>query len=394
MTIRPDPPRASAIPSMLPPPELTMDFLVAIIDHLAHPVFVKDREYRFVLLNHACCEMVGHPRERMIGRTDYDFFPRKESDYFRACDAEVFTRGETLRIVEEAITDASGERHVLTTTKAPLRAADGTITHLVGIIHDITTLKRAEEALRHVNEDLERRVSERTAALEAAQAELMRRERLAVVGQLAGGLAHQIRNPLASIKNAAYLLRLALGQSTDPDVDRSLVIIGEEVKRANQIITDLLDYARVRPPEIQAVSFGYVLDQALGGLVIPERVAVVREVPDGLTVRGDPGQLQTALFNLLRYSIEAMPDGGTLTLSTVLDDAHCRVTLADTGDGFTEDVRDHIFEPLPSERSVTHGLHLVTARALIENQSGALEIDSRPHEGTRFTLRLPLFQVS
>ena len=185
------PPPFAASP--LPASTVGADFLAAILDHVAHPIFVKDRDYRFVLVNQAMEEMLRIKREELIGRTDYDFFPHEEADYFRKRDEEVFVRGETVRIEEEPITDGAGARHVLATTKVPLRGADGEFTHLVGIIHDITALDRARAALREANEALERRVLERTVALETAQSELMRRERLAVVGQLAGAIAHQVR---------------------------------------------------------------------------------------------------------------------------------------------------------------------------------------------------------
>ena len=173
---------------------LTAPFSAAVVDAVAHPIFVKDRDFKFVVLNQALCAMVGYARDAMLGRTDYDFFPRPEADHFRSMDERVFATGETV-VSEETITDASGQRHVLATTKVALRAPGGEVTHLVGIIDDITRRKDAEEALRLVNEDLERRVRERTAALEEIQGELVRRERLAVLGQLAGGLAHQYPEP-------------------------------------------------------------------------------------------------------------------------------------------------------------------------------------------------------
>ena len=185
-------------------------FLEAIFEHVAHPLFVKDRAFRFVLVNRALCEMVGRSRDDLLGRTDYDFFTPAEADNFRREDLEVFTLGRERIIEAEPLTDARGKRHILATTKVPLRQATGEVTHVVGIIHDITELKAAEEALRHANEALDHRVAERTAALAAAQAELMRKERLAALGQLAGGLAHQIRNPLGAIVNAAALLERSL----------------------------------------------------------------------------------------------------------------------------------------------------------------------------------------
>ena len=129
-------------------------FLAEVVDHIGHPIFVKDRKFRFVLLNRALFEVVGYTREQMLGKTDYDFFPRAEADFFRAKDEEVFARGEMVEIEAEPITDAAGKKHVLATTKVPLRDGRGEITHLVGIIHDITRLKEAEDALRQANEDL------------------------------------------------------------------------------------------------------------------------------------------------------------------------------------------------------------------------------------------------
>ncbi len=374
-------------------PEETMgaQFLAAILDHVAHPVFVKDREYRFVLLNKALEAMIGLPRTAMLGKTDYDFFPAREADYFRERDREVFERGATVRIEEESLTDGGGKRHVLATTKVPLRAADGQVTHLVGIIHDITALKRAEDLLREANETLEARVRERTAALESAQHELMRRERLAAVGQLAGAIAHQVRNPLGSIKNAAYLLRLVLRGEVEPDVTQGIAIIHEEVRRANQIITDLLDFARIRPAVPREIPVAYVVGQALGGAASHPRVEVTSEVDESLIVRCDGEQLQTAVFNLVRHACEAMVDGGKLRVAAHVEGEVCVVEVSDTGPGLPEDVLEQLRDPLAvRERRVTLGLQLMTARALVENQQGTFAVESSSSGGTRYTLRVAL----
>lgn len=373
-------------------PEETMgaEFLAAILDHVAHPVFVKDRDYRFVLLNQALETMLGIPRASMLGKTDYDFFPTVEADSFRARDREVFERGETVRIEEEVITDGGGARHVLATTKVPLRNERGVITHLVGIIHDITALKQAQEALREANETLEARVRERTAALETVQHELMRRERLAAVGQLAGAIAHQVRNPLGSIKNAAYLLRLALRGEADPDVTQGIAIIHEEVRRANQIITDLLDFARIRPAVLQPFPVAYIVAHALAGCSVHPRVTVVTEVDEATRVRCDGDQLQTAIFHLVRHACEAMVDGGELRVSAHQAGDCCAIVVSDTGPGLPEDVLEQLRDPFAlHERPVTLGLQLMTARALVENQQGSFAVASST-KGTSYTLHIPL----
>jgi two-component system sensor kinase FixL len=371
------------------PEGLNEEFLSAIIDHVAHPIFVKDRDYRFVLLNRAMEGMIGIPRTEMLGHTDYDFFPKEQADFFREKDLEMFTLGKRVEITEEPLTDKEGRHHVLSTTKVPLRDARGVITHLVGIIHDITPLKRAEESLREVSNALERRMQDRTDELLAAQTELVRRERLAVIGLFAGSLAHQIRNPLGSIKNAAYLVQLA-SPTIDDDLRRALNIIQDEVGRANQIITDLVDYARVTPAQRRVVPVDLLMEIALSGMDLPTNVTVVTECPALPKVFVDPAQLQRALQKLVKNALQAMSNGGTLSLSARSEGDAVFLCVSDTGRGIPEDVRLRLFEPLVSANPGNLGLGLITARALIENQGGALALERTDHEGTCVMLRLPI----
>lgn len=369
--------------------QTSAQFLAAVLERVAHPIFVKDRQFRFVLLNQAFCRMVGRSREELLGRTDYDFFPRREADFFRAKDEEMFAAGAPVAVDEEVITDAQGERHVLATTKEPLRDAAGEVTHLVGIIHDITRLKRAEDGLRRANEELERRVLERTTALAAAQEELMRRERLALLGQLAGGLAHQIRNPLASITNAGYLLQRAVGEGAAPGLSEPLTIILEEAWKANRIITALLDQARIRAPERQEFPVDALVEQALAAHPAPPGVEIVRQVGDVPLVAVDVHQVREALGNLVRNAFDAMPGGGRLTLEARREGAQVVLAVSDTGPGIAPDQERLLFRPLVTTRPQGLGLGLTTARMLVENQGGSIDFVRTAGPGARFELRLP-----
>lgn len=381
-------------PAAEPAPAFDNDFFRRVAELVAHPIFVKDRSCRLVFLNDAFVQMVGFSREQMLGKTDYDLFPREEADFFREKDEQMFRERRRIVIEEEPITDSSGVVHVLTTTKVPMFDHTGEPTHLVGIIHDISQLKQAETALLRSNLELEARVQERTAALRAAQADLVRKERLAVLGSLAGGVAHQIRNPLGAIKNATHLLE---GYISSTYVDRSgarhaLSIIHEEIGLANRIITDLLDYARVRPPECRPIDAGFLVEQVLGAHVDGSSVAVLRELAAAAEVLVDPEMAQGALANVIRNAVEAAMAGGRLpaiVVSTRIEGVKLVIRIRDNGPGVSAEIRPHLFEPLYTSKPTGLGLGLVTARALLEVQGARLELAESGPDGAAFEVTLP-----
>jgi PAS domain S-box-containing protein len=345
-------------------------------------MFVKDRSHRWVWVNDAFCRLVAVPREELLGKTDHDFFHLK--------DREVLTSGQTVIIEEEPITDAERRTHTLSTTKSPLRGPDGEVTHLVGIIHDISKLKAAEEVLRVTNEELERRVEDRTRALREAQYAILRKERLVVLGQLSGGLAHQIRNPLSAISNATSVLRRKLADLEDADARQALSIISEEVWEANRIITDLLDFARVRPPSCALVTVTRLVADALAAARPEGNVVVSVHVPEHLEVWADERQTRDAIGNVIRNALEAMDEGGKLTIRASSAPPFARISVEDTGPGLPRESLVHLFEPLVTSKALGLGLGLPTAKALIENQGGDIRYVAADGEGARFEILLPL----
>lgn len=364
----------------------SVDFLAAIIDNVARPIFVKNRRFEFVLINRAFADMAGREREEMLGRTDYDIFAVEEADFFRRKDVEMFSQEAAVVVDEEPLTDASGERHIVSTTKVPYRDESGQVTHLFGIISDITQIKLAEETLRDANEELERRVTERTAALADAQQELIRNERLAVLGQLAGGVAHQLRNPLGAIQNAAALLRHG---PVDEEQSEVLGMIDEEVARADRTIAALLDYARVRPPQARRVTMVDLVEEVLDQELIPESIELSIVASPTLEAMIDSAQVQIALGNLVRNAIEAMPDGGRLSVKVLHVNDRVEVSVGDTGDGVLPEVVPRLFEPLVTTKVDGSGLGLCTARNLIENQGGRIGYRPGKNGGACFVVELP-----
>jgi len=367
--------------------ELPDGLAVEVLDQLGHPIFVKDRQFRFVVLNRALGQMVGHDRDTMLGKTDFDFFPKAQAEFFRKADEELFRTGQLVHVPEEPLTDARGLQHVLATTKSPLFDKSGAVTHVIGVIQDITWLKLAQDALQIANEQLEQRVAQSTRELEAARDELLRKERLAVLGRLAGGLAHQIRNPLGAVLNAAALLKRHLSAPQPPAVTEALKMLEEEAWAANRIISDLVDYARVRKSQPAEVSLATLVEQVLMAAPPPRGVSIDRQVPV-LRVRVDELQTLSALANLVRNAFEAMSGGGVLKLEGREDGPFVVLAIEDSGPGFSPDIESRLFEPLVTTKPLGLGLGLTTARLLLEGQGGRLNI-VRARPKARVEVRLP-----
>ncbi|MDB4938621.1 MAG: periplasmic sensor signal transduction histidine kinase [Labilithrix sp.] len=361
----------------------------AILDNIPDIAWLKDREGRFVAANTPLAVAAGLKRpEELLGLTDLDIWPRELADRYRADDEEIMQSGQHKR-VEEPLVDSSGETRWIETFKTRIVGDNGEVIGTTGIARDITERKLAEEALRVTNDELERRVARRTAELAEAQENLVRKERLAVLGQLAGGVAHQIRNPLAAIMNATYVLKRHLSPDQHPNVEDAIRIIHDEVRHANVIITGLLDYARVRTPDRHPASIVELVERVLSSDSIPGSITVTREIDGVPLVDIDADQLHGAFFNVVRNAVEAMPDGGALRVEVRSDDDHILVAVTDTGPGISPQVRTHLFEPLHSTKPMGIGLGLVTARTFIEAHGGRIAHVDVP-TGARFEIRLPL----
>ena len=259
---------------------------------------------------------------------------------------------------------------------------------------DITERKAAQRQLERYSEHLEEMVALRTRDLEEAQERLVRQERLAVLGQLAGGIGHELRNPLGVLSNAIYYLKMVLTDADDT-VNQYLDIMSEEIDKSEKIISGLLDFSRTRAPVRTAVSLVAVISQALKDNPPPEGVQWVDEVAsDFPDLYADPVQLGIVIANLIANAYQAMPKGGTLTFSATAEHGRAIVQIADSGCGIARENLARIFEPLFTTRARGIGLGLALSRNLILANGGTIDVASEEDKGTTFRLHLPLAEAS
>ena len=257
--------------------------------------------------------------------------------------------------------------------------------------------KKAEEELRQLNATLEERVEQRTE-------ELARANRLATLGKLTATVSHELRNPLAVIRNTVFALGEA-AKSSGLNLDRSLKRIERNVIRCNEIITELLDYTRTRKLDAAPRVFDEWLVEVLGEYEVPAGIALHRQLDaPGAEVSFDSGRLQRVFVNLLDNARDAINDGrsvpapGTvrepsIAVRTKVVGGRFQVVVADTGAGIPPEVFPKIFEPLFSTKGFGIGLGLPTVKQIIEQHGGDIQIDSVVGQGTTVTLWLPLFRV-
>ncbi|MDD2926614.1 MAG: DUF3365 domain-containing protein [Rhodoferax sp.] len=249
----------------------------------------------------------------------------------------------------------------------------------------------ADEAIRQLNEDLENKVRERTQQLLAAQEALVRKEKLAMLGQVAGNVGHELRNPLGVMSNAVFFLQTVLPQADDI-VKEYLNIIRNEVAVSERIVADLLDAVHTREPSAETVNVRELIEQTLRKYTVAPSVSVQLNIPATLPpLRVDALQIQQALRNLLSNAVDAMPDGGTLEIAALENRSAGTITIhvRDTGTGMTSPVQAQLFQPLFTTKARGIGLGLVVVKNLIQANGGNVQVESEVGKGSVFSVTLP-----
>ena len=255
--------------------------------------------------------------------------------------------------------------------------------------------RREMLVIEEAYQGLEARVQERTRELQEAQDQLVRSEKLATIGQLSGGIAHDLRNPLGAIKNAVFYLKSRLGSSevaqSNPRIVQFLGIIDEEVEHSNEIISDLMSFARVGVTSLSPTNLGDMIENALSSIDLRENVQVVKRLdPDLPEIPADGEQLYRVFMNLANNAQDAMPGGGQLTISAQRDVGFVEVAFTDTGAGISDEVMKKIFEPLFTTKIKGTGLGLSVCQQIVANHHGSMSVASKEGEGAKFFVKLPL----
>lgn len=264
--------------------------------------------------------------------------------------------------------------------------------YFVAVFDDATEQKQSSQRLAEHSQGLELTVAARTQELTEMHERLLKAERFAAIGELAGMVGHDLRNPLTSIKNAVYYLNRKRGTLMDAKEKSMFEIVDKSVEHANKIINNLLDYSKEISLEIEECTPKSLIDYVLLMTQNPDNIKIHDQTQDQPTMWVDSNKLERVFINLIKNAIDAMPQGGKLEISSNQMGENVDFTFTDTGTGMTEQTKAKIFMPLFTTKAQGMGFGLAICKRIIEAHGGKISAESILGKGTTFTITLPTEQ--
>jgi PAS domain S-box-containing protein len=363
-------------------------FLDTVVENIPSMIFVKEAQtLRFARINKAEEEFLGIPRDMLVGKTDYDFFPREQSDFFTAKDREVLQSTGVVHVFEEQLT-TNGVTRYLRTRKTTLRDANDEPQYLLGISDDITAQRRSEESIRELNASLEMRANQ----LEAANKELE---------SFSYSVSHDLRAPLRAIDGFTRIFEEDYGATVDEEGRRLLKVIRDNSQRMGVLIDDLLAFSRLgrQPLSAEPIEMTALAEEALAeirnaGLHHGAEVLIPR-LP---AVRADPVLLRQVWINLLSNAIKYTStrkspkiEVGSIAPKNPHD--HQTYFVKDNGVGFDMRYYDKLFGVFQRLHSIEEfagtGVGLAIVHRLITRHGGRVWAEAELDKGATFFFSLP-----
>lgn len=343
------------------------DRLFKAIEIAKEAISIASSDAVIIYTNDAMDELFGYKKGELIGKhTSILYAGPKPNATTRRIPDSVCTRAKDGHWEGEIHNRRKDCTEFLSyAIVSAVKDKDGKISYFISTQHDITERKRLQE-------------------------KLLRSEKLAAIGQLASAVGHEIRNPLGVIKNSSYFLSMKLRDIADEKVMKHLKILQREVDSANLIVSDLLDFARKKPPTLKQTSLNDVVADALSHVSIPENIKATTKLVEIPPMLLDREQIRRVFQNLILNAVQAMPEGGKLTIKTVKHEDSVKITLKDTGVGITEENLPKLFTPLFSTKARGIGLGLTICKQIVEDHGGNITVESKASKGSTFTIGLPI----
>ena len=290
-------------------------------------------------------------------------------------------------VLEYRFLHKNGHYITLKDTARTIKDPQGNAVLVIGGVRDITQRRSDQEKIHQYNKHLQELVAERTK-------QLVDYERFAAMGQVAGMVGHDIRNPLQALTGEVYLIRSELDNIHNPEsrnsITESLDSIDENISYINKIVADLQDYSRKLNPDIEPINLENLIKDVFTAIKLPPKIQLILDLKAAPEIKADQTFLRRVLTNLINNAIQAMPDGGKLEITGYREDNYACITVTDTGVGIDDEVKSKVFTPMFTTKAKGQGLGLAVVKRLVEAQGGLIGFDSVVGKGTTFYVKLPL----
>jgi PAS domain S-box-containing protein len=370
-------------------------FYQAIIDQVTEGLCVCHEmtgcpNLEFTVWNKRMVEITGYTREEINRLEQRRSVYADQEQHESFAERIICVRSERKLASEEwKITRKDGQERILSICTTSIGSGEGPV-HILRIVHDITEKKRAEEAFKKYSEHLETPMEERTEQLKNA-------ERLFAIGETAAMVCHDLRNPLQSLFCMVYLAkeRLSLGNISPSKGQLSMEEILENMEKSidymSKIVSDILDYARKLSLNLVKTDISFFIRETLSTIDIPDNVDVIIQVEGNpLELNIDLEKMKRVIINLVTNSLNAMPEGGQISIFVRQSGDFVRISVKDNGMGIPEEILPGLFLPLFTTRSNGVGLGLPICKRMVDAMGGNIAINSRLGEGTEAVIEIPV----
>jgi PAS domain S-box-containing protein len=352
-----------------------------LADSITDSFVALDSDLKYTYWNKACQKITKITAKDAIGKSFFDIFGK---DTNTKKIANIYLKALKTRKPQVFIDTLTmgGHRAVVENHVYPTRTGVSVFTK------DITQRKDLQDKLEEYAQHLEDLVKIRTEKLKNA-------ERLATIGEMAGMVGHDIRNPLQSISGELYLAKNELDSLSECEAKETLLesmgIIGEQLAYINKIVSDLQDYAKPLVPCPEEVDLKKTITEILSSVTIPQDIRVNVSIENSFPkLETDSSYLRRILINLITNAVQAMSKGGKLSITANNDELHAFIRVQDTGEGIPEEAKIKIFKPLFTTKSKGQGFGLAVVKKLTDSLGGNVTFESTVGKGTQFTVEIPL----
>lgn len=353
---------------------------------------------RFIYVNQGAIDQHGYSYEEMLQMTPYDIKPNLNEKQFRDFIRPML-EGDKDFVFFETVHRHKDGHDIPVEIGLQLARQGGGDDRFVAVVRDISERKKSELELAKYRDHLEELVEERTRELHNAQDELVRKERLATLGQLTATVSHELRNPLGAIRPSLFIIERITESLSNDKLRNAVERVDRNIARCDHIIDELLDFTRITELEVLPVEMDNLIDTVINEQAIPPAINIEREAGLGdETIKIDANRFRRAFINVFENAIHALLrnestedyiDNASLQIKSAHNNDRIEISVTDNGYGIPEEVMKKIFEPLFSTKGFGVGLGMPTVKQIMEQHRGGIEIQSTQGQGTTVTLWLP-----